>query len=258
VGEPHTFLEAQDSPDVGSFRAARLQCTPYYHDWANEGRFHVTGAEIIPSSFYDLETLASTCMGIEDTCADVSDPVRLFTARWSDVTPQYAPPAVITQPDSLDVTVLVAKFKSEPGSPSKAVTQLQPNLPELNADINALDLVAVVDAVKGFAYSFAGPCPCPSQATCGAFACGPTVCTWANICVGGSNNGANCTPPLLPTTCTGGGVCTLSTQLGLGPGAMCVKTCSGSGDSCINNGHCPTGETCGSPFCRDKCGRCSP
>jgi cysteine-rich repeat protein len=232
VGPPATFLEAQDSPDLGSFRAARLQCTPYYHDWANEGRFHVTGAEIIPSSFYDLETLASTCMGIEDTCADVSDPVRLFTARWGDVTPQYAPPALTSQPDGLDVTQLVNRFKNVPEIPSKAVTQLQPNLPELNGDINGLDIVAVVDAAEGFAYPYGGPCPCPSLVTCGR------------------------TTPPAGTPCTSPTVCVTA----FGAGAMCVKTCAGganAGDSCINNTHCP-GSTCGNPFCRDKCGRCSP
>jgi hypothetical protein len=31
----------------------------------------------------------------------------------------------------------------------KAITQLQPNVPELNADVNALDIAATVDAVKG-------------------------------------------------------------------------------------------------------------
>ena len=100
---------------------------------------------------------------------------------------------------------------------------------ELNGNISGLDIVAVVDAVKGFAYPFAGPCPCPSLVTCRA------------------------------TACPGGvGTCTGSTLPGLGAESLCVKTCSGSGDPCINRDHCPTGETCGSPFCRDKCGRCKP
>jgi len=153
----------------------------------------------------------------------------MYTRRSGDVNAVYNPPGTTTQPDAIDVTQLVNKFKNVPGAPGKAITQLQPNLPELNGDINALDIVAVVDGVKGLAYSFAGPCPCPSLVTCGATAC-----------PGGAG------------TCTGSGL------PGLGAGAMCVKTCSGSGDSCINNGHCPTGEICGNPYCRDKCGRCTP
>ena len=150
------------------------------------------------------------------------------TRRSGDVADPYNPPATSTQPNSLDVVALVNKFKSVAGSPSKGLLQLQPNLLELNADINALDIVAVVDAVKGFAYPFGGPCPCPSLVTCGA------------------------------TACPGGaGTCTGSPLPGLGAESMCVKTCSVSGDPCINDGHCPTGETCGNPFCRDKCGRCN-
>ncbi|MFH1110128.1 MAG: hypothetical protein V1790_13170, partial [Planctomycetota bacterium] len=100
--------------------------------------------------------------------------------------------------------------------------------PELNTDVSASDIVAVVDAYKGFAYPYGGPCPCPSLVTCGA------------------------------TPCSGAGTCTGSGLPGLGPESMCVKTCSGSGDPCIGNEHCPSGETCGTPYCRDKCGRCTP
>ncbi|MFH1108784.1 MAG: hypothetical protein V1790_06280, partial [Planctomycetota bacterium] len=60
------------------------------------------------------------------------------------------------------------------------------------------------------------------------------------------------------TPCSGAATCTGSGLPGLGPESMCVKTCSVSGDPCIGNEHCPTGETCGSPFCRDKCARCTP
>jgi len=118
--------------------------------------------------------------------------------------------------------------KNVAGAPVKAIAQLQPNLPELNSDVSALDIVAVVDAVKQFAYAFKGPCPCPSLVTCAGVACptGPSPCVTA-----------------------------------FGAAAMCVKTCSGGGPNdglpCVNAAHCPGG-ACGSPFCRDACGRCSP
>ncbi|MFH1108001.1 MAG: hypothetical protein V1790_02215, partial [Planctomycetota bacterium] len=97
--------------------------------------------------------------------------------------------------------------------------------------------VAVVDAFKGRAYPFGGPCPCPSLVTCGFTPCPGGV-----------------------STCTG------SALPGLGAESMCVKTCTGGdnpGAPCINDGHCtgtpptPNG-TCGTPLCRDKCGRCTP
>jgi hypothetical protein len=152
----------------------------------------------------------------------------MYTRRSGDVEVPFNPPSTTTQPDVTDVAQLVNKFKSLPGAPIKAVSQLQPNLPELNADINALDIVAVVDAVKQRAYAFGGPCPCPSMVTCGSMSCSSaTPCIAAH-----------------------------------GAGALCVKTCTGPGplmgDPCINNTHCVGSGTCGAGFCRDRCGRCSP
>jgi len=228
VGKLGTFLEAQDKPMGATNRSARLQCTPYYHDWGSEGVFHVTGAEIVPSSEYDVVSFALSCMGNEDTCAAVSPPLRLTTARSGDVEVpfQLPPPAPLSQPDVIDVAQLVNKFKNLPGAPVKAIAQLQSNLPELNADINVMDILAAVDAMKQKAYAFSGPCPCPSTVTCGS-----TPCSSVTPCV-----------------------------TAYGAGALCVKTCNGganAGDPCINDTHCP-GSTCGAGFCRDRCGRCSP
>jgi hypothetical protein len=236
VGKPGTFLEAQDNPTGASYRAARLQCSPFYADWLAEtasGPITVVGAEIMPSSEYSVQTYAASCMGNEDTCTNVSAAVPMYTRRSGDVETGYNPPGTGTQPDANDVTALVNKFKKLAGAPLNFRSQLQPNLPELNTDVSATDVVAVVDAFKGLAYPFGGPCPCPSLVICGPG-------TGSLACPGGAG------------TCTGSGL------PGLGAGAMCVKTCSGSDDPCIDATACPTGETCGNPFCRDKCGRCKP
>ncbi|MFH1109620.1 MAG: FG-GAP repeat protein [Planctomycetota bacterium] len=228
AGKPGTFLESQGNSGAGNYRAARLQCTPHYHHWSGEELIHVVGAEVVPSSTYEVENLAESCMGIEDTCTALSMPLTIRTARFGDVAAPYNPPGTTTQPDAIDVTQLVNKFKNLPGAPIKPIAQLQPNLPELNADINALDVVAVVDAFKGSAYPFSGPCPCPSTVMCNTVECpsGPAACVTA-----------------------------------FGAGAMCVKTCDtgdNAGEPCIDNGHCPGGGTCGNVFCRDRCGRCTP
>ncbi len=221
VGQPALFRESQDSPGAGSFKAARLQCTPYYRNWSAEGLFYVVGGEVNPSSAFDVQQVAATCMGGEESCTAVSAALRIDTARFGDVVAPFNPPTPSTQPDGLDVSALVSKFKNLPGSSSKALMQVQPNVPELNGDVSALDIVACVDAFKGFAYPFSGPCPCPSDVTCNM-----TACSTAAQCSGGT----------------------------------CVKTCA-TGDydglPCINNTHCPGG-TCGAGFCRDRCGRCTP
>jgi len=227
VGAPSRFLESQSDPNVGNFLAAHLQCTPHYQDWSVEGAFYITGAEIVASSQYDVQAYGASCAGAEGSCLNISPPLRLTTARAGDVAAPFNPPAASTQPDALDVTALVNKFKNVAGAAPKAVAQLQPNLPELNADVSALDIVACVDAVKELPYALSGPCPCPSPVACGEVAC-----------------------PAGPATCV----------TAFGAGAMCVKTCIGGDnaeDPCINNTHCPGGD-CGDPYCRDACGRCSP
>lgn len=222
VGRPGTFLESQDDPGAGSYSAARLQCAPLYRDWTGDGAFHVIGAEIVPSSTYHVQNFGESCQGNEAACVVTSGLLAVTTARWGDIEAAFNPPATTTQPDVIDVAQLVNKFKNVIGAPVKAIAQIQPNLPEANADINALDIVAVVDAVKQFAYSFSGPCPCPSMVTCKLTACAS------------------------PADCSGG---------------LCVKTCvSGTniGEPCINDTHCPGGGNCGAGFCRDACGRCTP
>ena len=159
-------------------------------------------------------------MGAEDGCDAVSPAVTMYTRRYGDAASSFNPPATTTQPDTLDVVAVVNKLKFVLGAPVKAISQLQPNLPELNADVSALDIVAAVDGVRQLKYGSSGPCVCPSAVTCGG-ACG-TGCPAPNMCV---------------KTCTGG---------------------TNAGDPCINNGHCPGGGTCGTPLCRDRCGRCIP
>ncbi len=227
VGKPSTFLESQNIPAAGSFKAARLRCTPLYHDFASEGLFHVVGAEIVPSSSYDVQAFDPGCPGDDTSCSWV---VRMTTRRYGDVAAEFNPPPGTTQPDAIDVAQLVNNFKNLTGAPSKSSSQIQPNVPELHADINALDIAGAVDAVKGSAYPFSGPCPCPSLAACGAVAC------------------------------TSATVCADSALPGFGPGAMCVRTCDGgdqADEPCLMDAHCP-GSACGAGFCRDRCGRCTP
>ncbi len=53
----------------------------------------------------------------------------------------------------------------------------QPNLAELNADINAMDIVTVLDAAKQGEYAFGRPSPCPSKVTLtSTTGTTPTVC----------------------------------------------------------------------------------
>ena len=221
VGEPYEYQNQASVPASGTFLSARLQCTPYYHTWTAEGLIHVIGAEIMPSSTYDVQLVPIECAGNEADCPSISAALRLTTARHGDVTAPFSPPTQSQQPDGLDISALVDRFKFVPGAPPKPSAQIQPNVPEPNQDVSGLEIVACVDAFKGLAYPYHGPCPCPSTVTCNL-----TPCSSVNSCSGGT----------------------------------CVKICIGGtkdGNPCDDDIHCPSG-TCGTGYCRDACKRCTP
>jgi subtilisin family serine protease len=246
VGPPFTYYESSDVPAASqAFQAARLQCTPFYQDWSATGVFSVYGAEIVPSSTYAVESVGVSCAGNEATCPDVSSAVQFTTGRSGDVdSPFQSPAPPLTQPNALDVTALVNSFRHVAGAPLKIRAKLQPDLLNLHIDVNALDVVSGVDAFRGFAYAYDGPCPCPSTVTC------------------------NATPCTTPSPC-GGGACIRTCATGPKPGEFCTAdlhcgVCAGGSRHtlpCDADADCPDGVcelgVCGSGFCRDRCGRCN-
>jgi len=221
LGPPVTALLNPNQPTGATARYARLQCTPYYHDWTAEGLVRVVGAEVLPSSLYDVSSYLGFCEGIEDSCAAVSPPDLLITNRYGDVAAPFSESSLEIEPDALDIVAMLNAFQHLPGAPGKSVTQLQPNVIDIHADVGGLDITAVLDAYTGRGYPYAGPCVCPSSVVCDA-----TPCESAAVCAGG----------------------------------LCVRACqagSAGGQPCSTDAHCPAG-VCGPGFCRDRCGRCSP
>jgi hypothetical protein len=254
VGAPFGYLESNDNPGLGNYKAARLQCSqPTARDWSADGLINITGAEIVPSSKYLVEVIP--CSPTE--CATTVCAVYVQTARAGDIsTPiQGAPP--LTQPNAMDVTNAVNKFMNLAGSPPKGISQVQPNAPDPNADFNAIDLVTVVDHQRGFGYTYSGPCACPSTVPCNVTPCesASTTCTapygagatCVKTCTAG-RVGEPCTNNLSCGTCIGGPAS--------GQGAAGIP-CDANGDCASGNcavGVCPTGAAPG--FCRDRCRRC--
>ncbi len=267
VGKPQRFRESQEIPFTPvDYLGARLQCTPYYHDWGTATASEpvaVFGAEILPNSKYSVQAYAPSCKGNEDSCTNFSPPVDMRTRRSGDVVSPYNPPVNTQQPDVSDIGQFVAKFKKILGSPSNTRVVIQPNLPDPNGDVSVSDIVQVVDMAKQFVYPFGGPCPCPSLATCGALACpsGAGTCiasgfpglgpeaTCVKLCRGGTNAGEQCNNH---RHCGGGGICDKECTAGTNLGMGCSSNidCPGAGNACqlvTNNA-----------FCRDRCGRCTP
>ncbi|MBI3834964.1 MAG: hypothetical protein HY287_11600 [Planctomycetes bacterium] len=147
-----------------TFKCAQLQCTPTYADWGtalNGAMLYVSGAEVVPSSSYDIKVFGSSCQGNENACSSVSVALTVNTARWGDVTaPFQAPsPAPITQPNIADVSAIVDKFKDLGTAPIIAIADLNPGTPDSKIFIS--DVASCVDSFKGLAYTFPVPSGCP-------------------------------------------------------------------------------------------------
>ncbi len=157
VGPPTQYVESTASGIP--FIAAQLQCTPHYQDWSTVGLLNVFGSAIVPSSSYRVEMLAGSCLGIEDTCTDVSSPLALITTRWGDVETPYNPPDLSVQPDLSDISALVNKFRSAPGAPIKARALLagtdQFGNINIVQDLDFTHISACVDAFRGRPYPYA-------------------------------------------------------------------------------------------------------
>jgi hypothetical protein len=159
VGSPVEYREG--TAPQPTFIAARLQCAPYYTDWSTAGLVNVYGPEIMPSSLYHVQAIEQEC-DVNGGESNYSVSLTLGTARWGDVVPPFSPPSP-GQPNAIDIVGVVNKLKALTGAPTKVYTMLQPAIVNLanNNEINALDIVSVVDALKGFAYPYTGIVACP-------------------------------------------------------------------------------------------------
>jgi hypothetical protein len=170
VGPPTQYTESASDPTT--FMASKLQCTPYYQDWSTVGLLHVTGEAIIPSSSYDVENLGASCMGNEATCADVSAPLTVATARFGDVIINGAA-------NFVDIQAEVAKYQSKAGAPIKARSKLATTntrgLINIAVAVGFADISADVAAYQGKPYPYI-PGKCAGDPT--------TACKADADCVG--------------------------------------------------------------------------
>jgi hypothetical protein len=161
VGAPATYAES--SANQTPVHAAFVGCDPYYRDWSAFDLLHVGGAEIVPSSVYEVQSIAEGLDINEE--ANYSAPITINTSRWCDVIIPFAPPGTTTQPDQSDNTALVVKFRSQPNAMSKPRASLAGvggfGNPSLELDISFADIATLIDAYQGRPYPYAGPIPCP-------------------------------------------------------------------------------------------------
>ncbi len=156
VAPPVQYIESTASGIT--YHSSVLQCDPNYQDWGSILRLHVKGSAIVPSSIYDVEVLAESCMGNEADCADILDSYTIKTTRWGDVETPYNPPSATIQPDLGDVASLVNKFRSAPGAPTKARALIAGadefgNIDSL-VDLSLAHVSVCVDAFRGRVYLY--------------------------------------------------------------------------------------------------------
>lgn len=155
VGPP--VLEVESLSTEIPFYFARLQCQPHYRNWSTVGILHVTGSAIVPSSIYEVQTVAATCEGDEGACLAVSEPLVIATGRWADVETPFNPPSTTIQPDLGDVAALINKFRSLVGAPIKARAlligdDLAGNILSTHVDLSFTHIASCVDAFRGRPY----------------------------------------------------------------------------------------------------------
>jgi hypothetical protein len=160
LGPPVPYVIAEASP-TQTFTASKVQCDPYFaadEVWPATSLLYVLGAEVIPDSLYEVKMLRADCIDFDVCGLSVGS---FQTGRWADVVPPFEINAPGSQPDIGDISGMVERFRNSFGCPSKAQSQLQPNIPDPSRKVNFSDISNAVNAFRGFAYPYAGPSPCP-------------------------------------------------------------------------------------------------
>jgi len=152
LGPPQTVNEP--SPPNAAYTIAEVQCDPLYIDWGAFGLIHGYGKAIVAGANYDVQIV--NCDPSDE--GNFTAALTIATARWGDVTVPYNPPDTSTQPDAVDIAILVDKFKGS-NAISTPRADLYPDVPDHVAD--GIDIAACVAAFKGFPYPFGGPVACP-------------------------------------------------------------------------------------------------
>ena len=167
VGEPRDVSENGGAVDpiagFPNFKAATLQCQPFFTDWSTLGTVHVFHEGIVPGGVYSLQAVDAGCpLGFDGA---FSAPLMITTARWGDVAGEFDQEAgAWTAPNGVvdvtaDVIAIINRFISAVGAPIKARADLEPALPDQT--INISDVLSAVSAFAGLPYPFTpGPPPC--------------------------------------------------------------------------------------------------
>ena len=172
VGQPQDVSEngasVEPLPGFPTFKAAALQCSPFFADFGAIGTIQVYHEAIVPGGQFAVQAVLETCDASDE--GSFSLPAsEVSTSRWSDTVgdctsfPCSPPEGVV---NIIDVAAIVGRFVSDPTSIVKARADLEPACPDLL--INISDAMLAVTGFQGLPYPFSpnvtDPCDLPCSA----------------------------------------------------------------------------------------------
>lgn len=164
VAEPEDVSEngAEVEPITGfpNFKAATLQCEPFYSDWSSFGTVHIYHEAIVPDGSYSIQVIDEHCtISVE---SNFSAPLAVTMTHWGDTlgncsTIPCSPPDGTV--NIIDVVGILGRFISDPDSIIKTRADIEPATPD--RVINISDVLFSLGAFSGVPYPFLpGPVPC--------------------------------------------------------------------------------------------------
>ncbi len=169
VGQPRDVSEngasVEPLPGFPNFKAALLQCSPFFADFGAMGTIHMYHEELVPDGIYEVQAIVETCdVSVEQ---NFSDPSVAFTSLWGDTikdctTVPCGPPEGII--NIVDVSAILDEFVTAPDSIIKARADLEPGCPDLV--INIADALSALAGFQGLGYGFEPSSEDPCDAIC--------------------------------------------------------------------------------------------
>lgn len=154
VGPPLQY----DAGGGETFRAAQLQCEPFYRNWGPVGTVWVYGEDVVPGSSYAVQSVALECNPADE--ALFSSVLNTSTGLWGDVAPPFDAEQISDQPDINDILAVVDTFLALPLAPPRNRAQLNGDTIDPAKKPDLADILDCVDALLGKAYPEDGPGTC--------------------------------------------------------------------------------------------------
>ena len=136
------------------FKAATLQCDPFFANFSALGVIHVSHKNLIPGVTLSVQVMDESCLGFE---GDFSPPLVVTNSLWGDIVSDCTELPCGPPNNSVDIpfdtVAILDKFVNLVTGPIKSRCDLAPEIPNRIIDIS--DVSWSVDAFSALPYPFA-------------------------------------------------------------------------------------------------------